>query len=165
MKKLSIPFCVILFSISSISFAQNSISVSSRGPIYKDIIPESNAGGHAKMTITDDSQWLNYTTLVEHGEPALSITVEVTSGSIPEGMELQIEASPYKGISRGKMGHPTQIITVSDRPQVLIDHIKTCYTGSSWGEGHQLTFSFIITDYAKVKAETHTIYVQYTITQ
>jgi len=91
--------------------------------------------------------------------------VEVASGSIPDGMELQIEAKPYVGMSKSRQGMPTGKIRVSNRPRVLIDNISTCYTGSGRNEGHQLIFSFIITDYSKVRSGISTIYVQYTITQ
>ena len=164
MRKLNIIFSVLLLSFSSLVIAQNRISVSKRSPIYMELTSGSNAG-ISKKVIIDNSQWLNYTTLVHPADPDVSITVEVAAGSIPEGMELLIEASPYKGMSKGKQGTPTRKISVSNRPRVLIDNIRTSYTGSGRNEGHQLTFSFIITDYAKIRSGTHTIYVQYTITQ
>lgn len=164
MKKQTIIFCILLLSISSISYAQNRLSVSKSNPILMDLTPKNNAGLSPDVII-DNSQWLNYTTLVHYSEPTLSITVEVVSGSIPEGMELQIEASPYRGMSKGNHGRPTGKITVSNIPRVLIDNIRTSYTGSHRNEGHQLTFTYIITDYAKVKSGNYTIYVQYTITQ
>lgn len=164
MKKISIIFCIFLLSFSSQTFAQNRLSVSKSSPIYMDLTPGSNAG-MPKKVITDNSQWLNYTALVHPSDPDISITVEVVAGSIPEGMELLIEASPYRGMSKGKQGTPTRKISVSNRPRVLIDNIRTSYTGSRRNEGHQLTFSFIITDYAKIRSGIHTIYVQYTISQ
>ena len=129
-----------------------------------DLTPSFNAGLQ-KSIITDDSQWLNYTTLVHPSDPTISITVEIAAGSIPEGLEMHIEASPYIGMSKGKQGTPTGKITVTHMPHVLIDNIGTCYTGSGANEGHRLTFSFIITDYSKLLSGTTTIYVQYTITQ
>ena len=164
MKKLSITFCIFLIIICSASYAQNRISVSKRSPIYMDLSP-TNAAGLSKQIITDDSQWLNYTALVNPSDPTLSITVQVTSGSIPKGMELQIEAKPYVGLSKGKQGTPTGKISLSHRPRVLIDNISTCYTGSGRNEGHQLSFKFIITNYAKIRSGTSAIFVQYTITQ
>jgi hypothetical protein len=164
MNKLKIIFWILLLSISCVSNAQNSISVTNINPIYMDLTPSFNAG-LPKNIITDDSQWLNYTTLVHPSDPTFSITVEIASGSIPEGMEMQIEASPYMGMSKGKPGTPTGKITVTHIPRVLIDNIGTSYTGSGRNEGHRITFSFIITDYSKLLSGITTIYVQYTITQ
>lgn len=164
MKKPRIIFWILLLSISCISHAQNSISLTKRNPIYMDLTPSFSAG-LTKKNISDDSQWLNYTTLVHPSDPTISITVEIASGSIPKGLEMQIEASHYIGMSKGKPGIPTGKIIVTHIPRVLIDNIGTSYTGSGRNEGHQLTYSFIITDYSKLLSGTTTIYLQYTITQ
>ncbi len=163
MRTRYIIFYIFLFFIGNYCHCQNSLTVSKRSPIYMDLTPSYNVGS-AKKLITDNSQWLNYTTLVHPSEPAMCITVEVASGNIPIGMELQIEASPYQGMSKSKQGNPTGKKIVSNRPRVLINNIRTCYTGANRNEGHQLTFSFIITDYAKVKSGTSNINIQYTIT-
>ena len=89
----------------------------------------------------------------------------MVSGSIPDGLELQVEAVPYKGISKGKQGIPSGKIAVTHMPRVLISNIGTSYTGFGRNEGHQLIFSFIIKDYSRLRSGTNTIYVQYTITQ
>lgn len=123
-----------------------------------------NAGVPRQITI-DDSQWLNYTTLVQPPEPTFSISVEVAMGSIPDGLELQIEASPCTGRSNGRVGAPTKKLTLSHVPKVLINNIGTCYTGSEKNEGHRITFSVIVADYSKLRSGTFSIYVQYTITQ
>ena len=164
MNKLRIIFWILLFLISCVSNAQNSISVTNINPIYMDLTSSFNAGLQ-KSIITDDSQWLNYTTLVHPSDPTISITVEIASGSIPEGLEMQIEASPYMGMSKGKQGTPTGKITVTHIPRVLIDNIGTSYTGSGRNEGHRLTYSFKITDYSKLLSGTTQVYIQYTITQ
>ena len=121
--------------------------------------------GVPRQIIVDDSQWLNYTTLIHPTDPTFSITVEVAMGSIPDGLELQVEASPYAGGSKDRAGTPTKKITISHIPRVLIDNIGTCYTGSGKNEGHRLTFSYVITDYSKLQSGTTSIYVQYTIKQ
>lgn len=146
------------------SQAQNSISLSNRSPIYMDLTHAYNAGV-PRQIIVDDSQWLNYTTLIRPSDPTFSITVEVAMGSIPDGLELQVEASPYSGSSKERVGTPTKKMTVSHIPRVLIDNIGTSYTGSGKNEGHRLTFSFVITDYSKLQSGTTSIYVQYTIKQ
>lgn len=159
---LALIFILIIFYFPLKS--QNRISVSKRSPLFMDLTPTYNAG-MAKKIIVDDSQWLNYTTLVHPSDPTISITVQIAGGSVPEGMELQVEASPYIGLSKSKQGRSAGKITVSNRPRVLINDISTCYSGFGKNEGHQLTFSFVIIDYAKVKSGTSSIYIQYTVTQ
>lgn len=164
MQKPQTNLLLILLILQSALYAQNSISLSNRSPKYMDFKPSYNAGV-SKQIITDDTQWLNYTTLVDASDPTISISVEIANGNIPEGMELQIEASNYIGKSRGKAGVPTRKISVSHMPRVLIDNIGTCYTGSGRYEGHQITMSFIIKDYSKVQSGIHSIDILYTIAQ
>ncbi len=164
MNKLVLIFLLILTLLPSAVYTQNSISLSNRSPKYMDFKPSYNAGV-SKQTIIDDSQWLNYTTLVDAADPTISISVEIANGRIPEGMELQIEASNYRGKTRGKAGIPTRKVSVSHMPRVLIDNIGTCYTGSGRYEGHQIIMSFIIKDYSKVQSGIHSIDLLYTITQ
>ncbi|MFK5969351.1 MAG: hypothetical protein QM487_04420 [Candidatus Marithrix sp.] len=144
--------------------AQNVITVSNKSIIYLDLTQTYNPG-LSKKIITNTSQWLNYTTLVHPSDPKISITVEVVSGIVPEGMELMVEASPYVGMSKSKQGNPIGKVSISHTPRVLINNIGTCYTGSRRNEGHQITYSFIITDYAKVRSGLTNLYIQYTITQ
>lgn len=162
-------YLVFIFFVGIISTctrleAQNKLDISKRTPIYLDFSNIHNAGMKGQV-MADDSQWLNYTILIESADPTASISVSIASGSIPEGMELYVEASRYKGFSRGRMGSPTGRILLSNMSRVLIENIGTSYTGSGRNEGHQLTFFFQITDYSKLEPGINTIYVQYTINQ
>lgn len=164
MNKLTYITALCLLLICNTTSAQNRLSLTNRSPIFVDL-NASLSTGKPKQVVTVDSQWLNYTTLVDPSEPTFSISVEVASGTIPEGMELQMEASQYVGMSKGRPGTPTGKITVTNMPRVLIDNISTFYTGSGRNEGHKLTFSFIIKDYAKLQSGSTNLYIQYTITQ
>lgn len=156
---------ILFFIISSVyTLAQNSISVSSTQPIFVEINPSFQAGSVNNKVIIDDSQWLNYTTEVHETEPTASITASIVSGSIP-GLEIQIEASEYQGVSRSKMGAPAGKISLSHKPQVIIYDINTCYTGAKKNEGHRLKYIFRVTDYAKLETGLSSIYIQYTISQ
>lgn len=156
---------IILFTLLSVGIvAQNKVTVSKRNPIYLELSNIYRAGAQ-NIVLADDSQWLNYTILIEAQDPTVSISASINSGSIPKGMELYVEASNYKGFSRGKVGRSNGRIALSHMPQVLIHNIGTSYTGSGRNEGHQLKFFFKIIDYAKLEPGLHTIYVEYTITQ
>lgn len=163
MNKLNSVLILFLIINSMHIFAQNRISVSSINPIYIELTP-SYQTGRINSVVTDDSQWLNYTTEVHQTEPSVSITASIASGSIP-GLEVQIEASAYEGMSRGKMGAPAGKLTLSHKPQVLIYDINTCYTGAGRNEGHRIKYTFTVIDDAKLKTGLSNIYIQYTISQ
>lgn len=155
---------VVLIFTTSTLVAQNKIAISKRAPISLDLSNVYNAGSKGQI-MADNSQWLNYTILIEGSDPTASISVGIASGSVPEGLELYVEANTYKGFSRGRMGSPTGRIHLTNMPRVLIDNIGTSYTGSGKNEGHQLTFYFEISNYAKLEPGINSIYVQYTINQ
>ena len=163
-KGLKLILFILIILMSNDLIAQNKLSVSKRAPINLNFSQLNQAGMNGQI-IADNSQWLNYTVLLEASAPSVSISVDIASGSVPEGVELYVEASRYKGFSRGKMGTPTGRIPVTHMPRVLVNNIGTSYTGSGRNEGHQLTFYFKITDYAKLEPGINTIYVQYTINQ
>lgn len=146
------------------STAQNKLMVSKRAPINLNFTQLNKAGLNGHF-IADESQWLNYTVLLEPSGPSSYISVSIAAGSIPEGLELYVEASRYRGFGRGKMGIPTGRIRLSHQPKILLDNIGTTYSGSGKNEGHQITFFFKITDYAKLEPGLNNIYVQYTINQ
>lgn len=166
MKKLkgiliSIAF-IVLFGHSS--NAQNKLSIENYKPVFFNMQSLFSAGASGKIE-ADATQWLNYTTLLDEKEPKISITVQIASGKVPSGMELRVRADEYRGLGKGKNGHPAGEVIVTENPKVLIDNIGTCYTGAGINEGHQLHFSFIITDYAKIEPGLSSIYLQYTIVQ
>jgi hypothetical protein len=162
MKTLQILTASLLLLCSS-TYSQNRISVSNKSPIFLDFSRPSGSGA-LKQNIVDDSQWLNFTTLVNINDPAITITVQIVSGTLPPGIELEIEALPYKGLSKGNHGVPSKI-KVSNIPKALISNIGTCYTGNSRNEGYQLKTTFKITNYALLKAESTVLYIQYTVIQ
>lgn len=162
-KHILISVALILM-LSHASDAQNKLSIENYKPVFFNMQSLFSAGASGKIA-ADATQWLNYTTLVDEKEPKISITVQIASGKVPPGMELRIRADGYKGLGTGKSGHPTGDIVVTEEPKVLIENIGTCYTGSGINEGHQLHFSFVITDYARIEPGLASIYLQYTIVQ
>lgn len=164
--KLRLVLCTLLLCTYNLSFTQNKLEVSSQSSINLRLSSMHNAGLVGEV-MSDNSQWLNYTVLIGASEPTASISVNIASGSIPEGIELYVEAGKYKGFSRGKgkVGHSVSKVRLSHQPMALINNIGTCYTGSGRNEGHQLTFDFKVVDYSKLEPGISTIYVQYTITQ
>ena len=155
---------LLLTICNTLLIAQNKIAISKRTPLFVDMRNISNAGLKGEV-IADNSQWLNYTVMIDSSDPTVSISVNIASGSVPEGLEMYVEAGRYKGFSRSRMGKPVGRVLLTHVPRVLINGIGTSYSGSGRNEGHQLTFSFKIKDYSKLEPGQNTIYVEYTITQ
>lgn len=164
--KIKLGLCTLLLCAFNLSIAQNKLEISKQSGIDLRLSRIHNAGLVGEV-MSDNSQWLNYTVLVDSSDPTVSISVNIASGSIPEGVELYVQAGNYKGFSRrrGKVGNPVNKVRLSHQPRALIKNIGTSYTGSGRNEGHQLTFYFKVVDYSKLEPGTSTIYIQYTITQ
>lgn len=163
MKMQKIIFLLMFVMICDYAFSQNRISLSNKNPLYMEMAHNHGTGG-PKTELKDDNQWLNYTTLVQLSDPNLCITAQIVSGTMPEGMTLQLEAMPYQGLSKGKQGSPAGKITLSYTPQVLISNIGTAYTGNGKNEGYQLIYTYITRDFSRVSSGSSAVYVQYTIT-
>lgn len=155
---------IVITLISPVGWAQNSMSVSDRSSISIDLSAIATAGMHTEM-VADNTQWINYSLEVNPAEPFASISVEIASGNIPNGIELYIQAGYYTGSGRGKTGRPTGKIRIDHMPKVLINDIGTSFTGHGRHQGHQLILSIVITDFALLQPGEYTLYIQYTLKQ
>ncbi|MCX6256439.1 MAG: hypothetical protein NTW49_00825 [Bacteroidia bacterium] len=161
-------FLTVLFLMSVMlsgisSFAQNRLSVSSTGSVYLDF-KTSYLAGQKNLFMIDDSKWLNYTILVTPNEPTYSISVQIVSGIVPSGVDIKLKVLPCTVSGKGIPGTPVGEIRLSHIPQVIIDNIGTCFTGSGTRTGHQLIYSVDIKDYDKLQAQGTAIYLLFTIT-
>lgn len=158
-----IVLCIMLMSITYMSFAQNSISISNTNSVSLNFTAPFIVG-LLENTVSDNSKWLNYTTSVMPPESTLSITVEISSGTVSDGMELRVEAGTCTSCE-GNPGLPTGQVIITNAPQVLINNIGTCSTGSGINFGHQLTYSIVITDFALIRASSPSVNLIFTISQ
>jgi len=160
---IQIILCIGLIFISQISKAQKSISLSTVNSIVMDFaVPDDP--GNSIIPVVDDSKWLNYNITVTPPDLPVSVTAEITSGNIPEGLQIQLQAGAYIGTGGGNPGIPNGTILLKSIPQLLISNIGTCNTGVG-NVGHQLTYTLSITDYSVVKSNTSTVNILFTIIQ
>ncbi|EKD30646.1 MAG: hypothetical protein ACD_77C00500G0002 [uncultured bacterium] len=157
---------IILTLIFRTGLAQNgnNMSVTDRSSVSIDMNALIAAGVHSEK-IVDNTQWINYSLFVSPSEPLSSISVELSSGNIPKGMELYIQAGYNTGSGRGKLGRPTGKIRVDNVPKVLISDIGTSFTGNGKHQGHRLILSMVITDFSLLQPGDYTIYILYTLKQ
>jgi hypothetical protein len=157
-------FVLICFQLATSTQAQNSISISPVNSVAMDFTAPVDAGSQI-MPVTDESKWLNYNITVTPPDPNISIAVEITSGTIFEGLQLQLQAGTFSGTGGGSPGVPVGTLILSNTPQVLIGNIGTCDSGSGTNVGHQLTYTMSISDYSAIKASSSTVNILFTITQ
>lgn len=155
---------ITMVCVASAGMAQNnnSLSVTNRSSSAFNLSAINRAGKAAEMLL-DNSQWINYSINAEPTEPYRSISASITSGQIPPGVEVYLEASHYHGPSSGKSGKPTGKIKLGNVPNILIDEIGECNTGNGKFHGHKLTLSVVVTDYGQLHTGDFNLYIQYTI--
>jgi len=137
----------------------------SNTPITLQLQTPTEAGSALDADQVDGSKWLNYTSAISVGGNSRSITAQITSGSLPEGIRLTLQASNSAG-GGGATGATTGIINLSNNPQTIISGIGRSYTGMGTGSGHQLIYGLSIVDYTKLDADANqNVQVIFTITE
>ncbi|MFC2097763.1 hypothetical protein ACFLSI_05455 [Bacteroidota bacterium] len=78
------------------------------------------------------------------GNTNREITARIAAGTVPLGTNLSlISAESTTTNSGGRLGIPvTTPIILSDVDQVLVSEIGSCYTGTGYNDGYQLTFTW-----------------------
>jgi len=115
--------------------------------------------------VIDNSKWLNYNVTVTPPELPVSITTEITSGAISEGLQIQLLAGDYSGTGGGNPGITSGNLILTNTPQVVISNIGTCNTGFGNNVDHQLTYRLSISDYSVLKSSSSTVNIIFTIMQ
>lgn len=122
------------------------------------------AGDQASATATNNTKWLNYTCALSSSGTAKKVYVQVTSGTVPAGLSLRVQASNVVGSGAGTRGVPVGLVTLDNTSRQLITGISRCYTGDGANNGHQLTYSLAISSYALLSnSNSTTLTITYTI--
>ena len=130
------------------------------------------AGLGADVNDSDDTIWVNYSSIVNGTQDASrNVTVEISAGTVPGGTMITLQAAAYSGSSGdGTQGTAGSAVTLSSTAQDIITAIGSCYTGDGVSSGHQLTYTLALdsTDpdaYSKLDADdSNTLTVLYTLT-
>ncbi len=142
--------------------ANNSITLAPEAPTEAgEFLDFSNA--------TDNSLWLNYSSVVgSTTEPARKVSVAITNGSVPKGMELYVSAAKVS-TGEGTMGTPVGKIKLDGTATDLVTAIGSCYTENGENYGHQLTYALQLSGDADAVAsidfdQANTLTITYTLT-
>lgn len=190
MKKLSIFIVnlVLVFGLSTAAFAEGDSDEASH--IINFEIPTSalidieGEGGNTNITLTptapteaglgydfstatDNSLWLNYSSIVEKGQKR-KITATLNDGNkLPTGLTLSVLAADATNDGNGDKGRSTgSAVELNNKAKKIITGIGSCYTGDGVSKGSNLTYSLKFNDnkYKNLVAENHNLTVTYTIT-
>ena len=119
---------------------------------------------------TNSDIWINYSSIVgSKKEPSRDIMVQITAGSVPEGLQLIVSAGEDAGMGDGKMGKPLAPVVLDKISQKIITGVGSSYTGNGVAKGHQLTYSLTLDEkkgsYAKLDFDnSNTLAITYTLT-
>lgn len=124
------------------------------------IVPTSNGG---PLTFTsNNSKYINFTSAVASGVNR-TITVQITSGSLPSGMSLKLTVSRAGG-GMGQLGTNITSINLTSNQENIITGIGSAYTGQGFGFGYNLSYELVISDYSQLRAGSTSLTITFTIT-
>lgn len=135
------------------------------GSITLNFTAPTEAGNSLTIPTSNTSKWINYTSAITSGGLTRRITAATNNTSIP-GVSIRLQAAAASGAGGGTRGTSSGLVTLSTTPVTIISGIGGAFTGNGTSNGHQLTISLVISNYALLAAQTNTsISIVYTITE
>ena len=128
-------------------------------------VAPTNAGeGLDFSKASDNSLWLNYSSIVSSSSAGRSITAKIVS-DLPGGTSITVEPKSANN-GKGNVGTTAALITLSDTEQKIVSGIGSCYTGKSASNGVQLNYKLNMdeSNYADLFNKQYGVTVTYTIT-
>ena len=128
--------------------------------------PPTEAGLPVTPTATDNTLWLNYSSIKSVADATRNVSVQLDA-LIP-GIDINVTAAAATGAGGGTLGTPSAQLTLSAANQTIISGIGSAYTGDGANNGHNLTYALAsiggIANYADLEATaTAVATVTYTI--
>ncbi|GLU56136.1 hypothetical protein [Dyadobacter frigoris] len=125
----------------------------------------SEAGNSINTTSSNLGTWLIFTSAIASGF-SRSIKGDV-SGTLPPGIRLRLDISPYTGSGQGFTGGNSIVtgnVYLTNTATSFIDNIKGAFTGIAYGsDGFKLKYSLEVQTYADIRSGTSVLTVRYTI--
>jgi hypothetical protein len=152
------------FSIPEIAILD--IEPSLNNSVYISLEQPGKPGVNATFRKTgNETLWINYSSTLLNANNSRIIKAEISRGTTPKGINLFLEASNYSGNGDGRTGQSTGKVKLTNHPKPIITNIGNCYTGDGLMNGHSLSFSVEISNYAKIHSMNDTEFtILYTIT-
>lgn len=126
------------------------------------VVSPPDLGGAEPPSSSDDTTYIQYTSITPTGKTRLLTAKWDGSSSAPSGCSLKLNAvpasGPHQGVSAGE-------IILSSVPQALISNVGSCATGTGPVQGARLKYTLAVDDISLLKAgETRTATVILTLT-
>lgn len=114
---------------------------SNHAPIAMNLIAA--VAGEPVPTVSNSDMFLKISSIVP-GATNREITARIAAGVIPGGTQLTLQSAASTTInSGGRLGEPILTpIVLSDIDQAIVLNIGSCYTGTGYNDGFQLTFAW-----------------------
>lgn len=128
-----------------------------------------STAGAAVAPVSNSDLFVKISSIVPGGTNR-EITARISNGYVPAGTNLTLASAPCTTTnSGGILGTPVASpITLSVIDQDLVTGIQTCYTGTGYNDGYQMTFTWgpdsPETNYSLIESSTTNITVVFTIT-
>jgi len=117
-------------------------------------------------SISDNSLWLNYSSIIASDGVTRSIGVKLDN-ELNDGYSLKLTVGDDAGNGAGTMGTAAAQVTLSTSESDIVTGIGSSYTGAGANNGRQLTYTLEIDEaaYGDIYATTETVNITYTITE
>ncbi len=159
MRKLSIAILIASLGLSTVAFAQDDndathdiviaipevalLDIEGGASINLGGTIPTEAGDPVTFGSSDNSLWINYSSIIGSStESSRTVSVAVSAGTLPGGLDLKVQAAADAGNGDGSVGTAAgSALTLSGTGQNIITTIGSCYTGDGASNGHQLTYT------------------------
>jgi len=127
-----------------------------------------STAGAAITSVSNSDLFVKISSTVPGGTDR-EVTARISSGTVPTGTTLTlVSAACTTTNSGGVLGTPVATpITLSAIDQDLVQFIATCYTGTGYNDGYQMTFTWIpdiaATNYGQIDSYSYNITVVFTL--
>ena len=128
------------------------------------------AGQPLNMEETDNSVWINYSSIVgSQTQPSRDVTIRISEGTIPDGVKLYVKVGKDMGVGAGTMGKPIsteQELTAN--PLTIITDIGSAYTGAGANKGNNVQYALKLSDESNAYSnldfdQSTTLVINYTL--
>jgi len=124
------------------------------------------AGDKVVFNQTNSDLWINYSSIVGK-KSTREVTVAITEGDVPAGLELSVVAKDDVKKGEGTTGSAIKdAIVLNDKKAVtIIEGVGSAYTGNGANKGHNLTYKIAQTgSYSDLKFGDSSLTIMYTLT-
>lgn len=151
----------------TLQVSQYTLIETNHAPVIMNLAP--STAGAPVGSVSNSDLFVKISSIVS-GTTDRDLTAKISGGSIPPGTSLSlVSANSTTTNSGGTLGTAINTpILLSTVDQFLVRSIGTCYTGTGYNDGYQMTFTWAplnpAANYSQIAAATYNITVVFTLT-